>query len=101
MAVLRLDQFTIDPADTGEMLTRYAALVDAAKDAFPGLIEVRLAQVDDHTWIDVWRWDSLSSARAAIAAAPTIPQAGAAFSLAKDLTVEFAQVVNIGGVADA
>jgi len=37
MTVLRLDRFTIDPADTAEMLTRHAALVAAAKDAFlPG-----------------------------------------------------------------
>jgi hypothetical protein len=47
MAVLRLDRFTIDPADTGELLTRHAALVAAAKDAFPGLIEVQLAKVDE------------------------------------------------------
>jgi hypothetical protein len=55
MAVLRLDQFAIDPADTGEMLTPHAALVAAVKDAFPGLIEVQLAKVDDQRWIDVWR----------------------------------------------
>ena len=63
MAVLRLDQFTIDPADTGELLTRHGALVAAAKDAFPGLIEAQLVKVDDQTWLDVWRWDSLASAR--------------------------------------
>jgi hypothetical protein len=94
MAVLRLDQFTIDPADTGEMLTRHAALVAAVKDAFPGLIEVQLAKVDDQRWIDVWRWDSLASAQAAVAGAPAIPQAGAAFSLTKSVTVEFAEVVD-------
>lgn len=93
MAVLRLDRFTIDPADSRELRNRHAALVAAATDAFPGLLGVELAQVDDQTWIDVWRWDSLDSAQAAVAAAPTIPQAGAAFSLTKDLTVEFAEVV--------
>jgi hypothetical protein len=94
MAVLRLDQFTIDPADTGEMLTRHAALIAAAKDAFPGLIEVQLAKVDDQTWLDVWRWDSLASAQAAVAGAPAIPEAAAAFSVTKSITVEFAEVVD-------
>jgi hypothetical protein len=94
MAVLRIDHFTIDPAGTGEMLTRHAALAAAVKDAFPGLIEVQLAKVDDQTWIDVWRWDSLASAQAAVAGAPTIPQAGAAFSLTKGITVEYAEVVD-------
>src|SRR6266700_2725752 len=73
MALLRLDQFTIDPADTGELLTRHAALVAAARDAFPGLIEVQLAKVDDQTWLDMWRWDSLASAQAA-AAGPVLPR---------------------------
>ena len=81
MTVLRLDRLTIDPADTGEMLARHAALVVAVKDAFPGLIEVQLAKVDDQTWLDVWRWDSLASAQAAGAAAASIPVALAAFSL--------------------
>jgi hypothetical protein len=95
MAVLRLDQFTIDPADTGELLTRHGALVAAAKDAFPGLIEVQLAKVDDQTWIDVWRWDSLASAQAAVAGASAIPEAAAAFSLTKTIAVEFAEVVDV------
>jgi hypothetical protein len=94
MTVLRLDHFTIDPADTGEMLTRHAALVATAKDAFPGLIEVQLAKVDDQTWIDVWHWDTLANAQAAAAQGPTIPEAGAAFSLTKSLAVEYAQVVD-------
>ena len=94
MTVLRLDHFTIDPADTGEMLTRHAALVATAKDAFPGLIEVQLAKVDDQTWIDVWHWDTLANAQAAATQGPTIPEAGAAFSLTKSLAVEYAQVVD-------
>lgn len=94
MTVLRLDRFTIDPADTGELLTRHAALVATSKDLFPGLIEVQLAKIDDQTWIDVWRWDTLANARAAAAQGPTIPAAGAAFSLTKSLAVEFAELVD-------
>ena len=94
MTVLRLDRFTVNPADTADLMARHADLVNVAKDAFPGLIDVQLAQVDDRTWIDVWRWDTLASAQAAVASAPSIPQAGAAFALAKDLTVEFAEVID-------
>ena len=94
MTVLRLDSFTIDPADIGELLTRHAALAAVAKDAFPGLIDVQLAKIDDQTWIDVWRWDSLANAQAAAAQGPTIPQAGAAFSLIKSLAVEYAEVLD-------
>jgi hypothetical protein len=94
MAVLRLDRFTVNPADTADLLAKHADLVNVAKDVFPGLIDVQLAQVDDRTWIDVWRWDTLASAQAAVASAPSIPQAGAAFALTKDLTVEFAEVID-------
>ena len=93
MAVLRLDRFTIDPASTAELLARHAALVAAAKDAFPGLLDAQLAKIDDESWLTIWRWDSLASAKAAIGEAPSIPEAGAAFSLTKGLTVEFAEVL--------
>jgi len=52
-------------------------------------------KVDDQTWLDVWRWDSLASARAAVAGAPAIPEAAAAFSLTKTIAVEFAEVVDV------
>ena len=94
MAVLRLDRFTIDPADGEELLSRHAALVAAVKDTFSGLLGVELAKVDDRTWIDVWRWDSLASAQAAVAGAPSMSQAGAAFALIKEITVEYAEVVD-------
>jgi len=94
MTVLRLNRFTIDPADTGELLSRHAALAAVARYAFPGLIDVQLAKIDDQTWIDVWRWDSLANAQAAAAQGPTIPEAGAAFSLTKSLAVEYADVLD-------
>jgi hypothetical protein len=94
MTVLRLDRFTIDPPGTGELLSRHAALAAAVKDAFPGLLGAELAKIDDQTWIDVWRWHSLASAPAAIASAPAIPRAGAAFSLTKGITVEYAEVLD-------
>ena len=64
-----------------------------AKDAFPGLIDVQLAKIDDQTWIDVWRWDSLANAQAA-AQGPTIAEAGAAFSLTKSVAVEYAEILD-------
>jgi hypothetical protein len=61
VAVLGLDRFTIGPAETGEALTRHAALAAAVKDAFPGVIEVQLTKAGDQMWIGVWRWDSFAS----------------------------------------
>lgn len=93
MAVLRLDRFTIDPVDTAQKLTGHAAVVAAvvaaAKGAFPRFIGVELVKIDDRTWADVWRWDSLANAQAAAAGGPSIPQAGAAIALTIGITVEW------------
>ena len=94
MAALRLARFKVDPADTAEMVARRNALVAAAKKAFPGLTEARLAQLDDQTWIDVWRWDSRTSAQEAITNGSAIPEAAAAFSLVQGVTMELAEVVD-------
>ncbi len=77
------------------MLGTRAALIAATRKAFPGLTEIRLAKVDDETWIDIWRWDCLASAQAAVEAAPSrLPEAGAAFSLIKSVTADFAEVID-------
>lgn len=69
------------------------APVDVVRDAVPGFVEMRLVGPDEETWIDMWRWDSRPSAQAAVARAPGIA-AAAAFSLVKDASVEFAEVVD-------
>jgi hypothetical protein len=94
MAILRIDRFKIDPADTEEMVSRRNAVVEAARRAFSGLVDTRLVKLDDQTWIDMWRWDSRASAQKAIDNARSLPEAGAAFSLVKDVTTEFAEIVD-------
>jgi Antibiotic biosynthesis monooxygenase len=94
MATLRIDRFTVDPADTEQLLARRNALVAAVRDAVPGLMEARLVKLEDGSWIDMWRWDSAASQQAAVAAAPAIPEAAAAFSLVGNLTSELAEVVD-------
>jgi hypothetical protein len=94
VAVLRLTRCKTDPADTQELLARRAALVAAVRRAFPGLLHTQLAKLDHETWIDTWRWESLAHAQAALDHAPSIPEAAAAFSLTRDTTAEFANVVD-------
>jgi hypothetical protein len=93
MSVLRITRFHIDPADTGEMIARRATLIEAVRAGYPGLAEARLSKVDDETWVDIWRWDSRALADTALAAAPALPEAAAAFAVTRDATAEFAEVV--------
>jgi Antibiotic biosynthesis monooxygenase len=94
VAVLRLTRFKTDPADAEEMLARRNALVDAVRRAYPGLIHAQLVKVDDDTWMDAWRWESRANAQAAIANTAAIPEAAAAFSLTRDASAEFADLVD-------
>lgn len=97
MTVLRIDRFTIDPDRVVELVDRRNALVEAVRSAVPGLLEASLAKVDDRTWIDMWRWDSMDSARAAAerARGGAFPEAARAFELARDVTTEFTELVDV------
>lgn len=94
MAIVRTTRYTTDSAATEEVLATRAALIDAVRAAYPGLGETRLVRLDDGTWVDMWRWDALSCAQAALAGAPAFPEAAAAFGLARDVTAEQAEIVD-------
>jgi hypothetical protein len=96
MAALTYSRFKIDPADTQELIGRRNTLVDAVRKAVPGLLQARLAKIDDENWIDVWHWDSPASVQVAgeLARTGNLPEAPPAFALLKDLTREDAEVVD-------
>lgn len=93
MTVLRIVRFKTDPENAQEMLAARETLIKTVRDKFPGLHEARLGKIDDLTYIDVWRWEELANVQAAIAAVPTMPEAGAAFKWTYDSVGEFAEVV--------
>ena len=95
MAVIRTTRFQVAPGDVEEMIGRRSALVAAARKAFPGLTEARLARVGE-VWVDSWRWESAANLDAALQAAATgaLPEAGPAFALTWNATVESLQIVD-------
>lgn len=93
MTVVRITRFKTDPANDQEMIARRAALITATRAAFPGLTEARLGRLDDQSWLDSWFWDSAENLQKALAGAPSLPEAGPAFALAIDATVEQAEIV--------
>ena len=94
MPVATRTRFRIDPADAEELRVRHAAPVSAVRSAVPGLAEARLGKLDDETWIGIWRWESAEGLRRAREIAPTRPESTAAFSLARDVTVEQMETVD-------
>lgn len=94
MSVVRMTRFTADPAITSQLLERRKALLDATRTRFSGPDTDCLVRVDDRTWVDIWRWNSAEDLNAALAGAPQMAEAGAAFSLVRDITVEVGDVVD-------
>lgn len=96
MSTVRIDRFTVEPQNAEKLVRHRNDLVEAVRAAAPGLLDTRLVKVDERTWVDMWRWDSLASARAAAerARAGGFPEAGAVFALADDVTTEFTEVVD-------
>lgn len=94
MIILRLTRFSLKPTvDTDAMLKTRADLIDAIRAQFSGLTETRLAKVDDNTWLDLWRWESAETLETALAGAPALPQARAAFALLENATEERMELV--------
>lgn len=95
MTVYRITQFKVGADHAAEMGERRAALIAAVRGRFPGLSEARLARIDEESWVDMWRWDSLAEAQAALAAVASIPEAGAVFSLTREPAAYFAEAVDV------
>ncbi|MGI5491104.1 hypothetical protein [Microtetraspora malaysiensis] len=93
MTVIRTTR-QVEPADVEELPARRAALVAAIRASFTGLAEARLTRLEDGAWADAWRWDSAEAMQAALAAGPTLPEAGLAFALTRDATAEVAELVD-------
>jgi hypothetical protein len=63
MAVLELARFKVGIGKAEAMVSSRDDMMAAMRARFPGLIEARLARLDEETWIDVWRWDTLENAQ--------------------------------------
>ena len=94
MAVVRTTRFRAEHTTTEKVLDTRARLIAAVRASHPGLTEARLARLEDGTWVDAWRWESPEAMQAALASAPSLPEAAAAFALATDATAENALVID-------
>ena len=97
MAVFELARFKVAPDNVEAMLEGRDAMVAATRLRFPQLMTAKLARLDDSTWIDVWQWEDLGSAKEAAASAPTIPEASKMFSLIEQVeSMEHAEIIHEG-----
>jgi hypothetical protein len=93
MTVIRTTRFAVAPDDVETMQARRRRLLDVVRAQFGGPSEARLVRLDSDTWLDIWRWESAETLQAALAGAPRLAEAGAAFSVTRDVSAEQGELI--------
>jgi hypothetical protein len=70
---LELSRYVVEGDQEQQFLAKRGAMVEAAKENFPGLIDVTLAKLDDGSYVDAWIWEDRSFCEAAMAKVETVP----------------------------
>ena len=93
---LELGRYVIERDQEQPFLAKRETMVEAAKENFPGLIDVTLARLDDGSYVDAWIWEDRSFCEAAmmanIEAVPVV--VGWLQHIGEDVSMEFGTVVD-------
>ena len=92
---LELSRYVVEDDQEQQFLAKRGAMVEAAKENLPGLIEVMLAKLDDGSYTDAWIWEDRSFCEAAmmakVEAVPVV--VGWLQHIGEDVSMEFGTVV--------
>jgi hypothetical protein len=91
---LELGRYVIESDQEQQFLAKREAMVKAAKENFPGLIDVTLAKLDDGSYVDSWIWEDRSFCEAAMAKAEAVPAVADWLQhIGEDVSMEFGTLV--------
>ena len=91
---LELGRYVVEDDQERPFLAKRGAMVKAAKEHFPGLIDVTLAKLDDGSYVDAWIWEDRSFCEAAMAKAEAVPAVADWLQhIGEDVSMEFGTVV--------
>ena len=92
---LELSRYVVEGDQEQQFLAKRGAMVEAAKENFPGLIGVTLAKLDDDSYVDAWIWEDRSFCEAAMAKAEAVPEVADWLQhIGEDVSMEFGTVVD-------
>ena len=91
---LELSRYVVEDDQEQQFLAKRGAMVKAAKENFPGLIDVMLAKLDDGSYVDAWIWEDRSFCEAAMAKAEAVPAVADWLQhFGEDFSMEFGTIV--------
>jgi len=92
---LELSRYVVEGDQERPFLAKRGAMVEAAKENLPGLIDVTLARLDDGSYVDAWIWEDRSFCEAAMANIEAVPVIVDWLQhLGEDVSMEFGTVVD-------
>ena len=92
---LELSRYVVEDDQERQFLAKRGAMVEAAKESFPGLIDVTLARLDDGSYVDAWIWEDRRFCEAAMANVETVPVVVDWLQhIGEDVSMEFGRVVD-------
>lgn len=91
---VRVHRYGVDPGDLETLLAHRAQVIDAIRARYSGLVETRLIELEDGTYVDTWFWQSGDQMRAAFASLPTIPHAQASMALTTDAVAHNGTIID-------
>jgi hypothetical protein len=94
MAAIRFARFHVESTDADAMISKRAALFDAIRHRFPGLVHAHLTRLDERTWIDICGGSRTPTCNAHSRPDPTFAEAPAVFALTPDLSTEDVELVD-------
>jgi hypothetical protein len=94
MAVVRTHRYTIETGRLAQLLEQRTALIQGIRSANPAFTEATLIRQDDGSYLDIWRWESAETMRAAADAARNFPLVGATLALTTDHSVVDGEVLD-------
>jgi hypothetical protein len=93
--ILELSRYVVEDDQEQPFLAKRGAMVEAAKENFPGLLDVTLAKLDDGSYVDAWIWEDRSFCEAAMAKVETVPVVVDWLQhIGEDVTMDFGTVVD-------
>jgi len=92
---LELSRYVVEDDQEQQFLAKRGAMIKAAKENFPGLIDVTLAKLDDGSYVDAWIWEDRSFCDTAMAQVETVPVVVEWLQhIGEDVSMEFGTVVD-------
>ena len=70
---LELSRYVVEDDQEQPFLAKRGAMVEAAKENFPGPVDVTLAKLDDGSYVDAWIWEDRSFCEAAMEKVEAVP----------------------------